>query len=350
VTLAWVVGSGGMLGSHVASSLTRSERREDAPFTLSERSESKGLRLWQPTAGAVPWSDPAAAIARLDEMAAAFLAAVKAEPDAGWAVVWCAGAGVVGTSAAALELEVRTWDTFLEKLGARVDAMRDRSGFVFLASSAGGVHGGCTDRPITERSLAAPISPYGRAKLAQEERLAAWAAARDVSTLVAHISNLYGPGQKMDKPQGLISHMSRTLIHREAIHIYVSLDSIRDYLYVGDAGRWIVEWIERVLAERAASSGAVHIRKICAAEEETTIAALIGVFRRVAKRHLKVINGIHPVTGQQPRKLQFRSVIWTGEPAGSHRTGLLDGVARVYRHQLGLYEAGELPPPSRTRV
>lgn len=332
LTLAWVIGSGGMLGSHVGNELAASS-----------------LRRWQPSGGPVPWSDGAAAIARLDEMAREFLA-VAAEADAEWAILWCAGAGVVATSAVALEMEVRTWNAFLDTLGAALDALPARRGFVFLASSAGGVHGGSTERPITERSPAAPISPYGRAKLAQEERLTAWASTRDVSTLIARISNLYGPGQRMDKPQGLISHMSRTLIHRQAIHIYVSLDTIRDYLFVGDAGRWITCWVERVLAERAAARSAVHVLKICAAEEETTIAALVGVFRRIAKRHLKMINGLHPSTGQQPLKLQFRSVVWPGDSIREQRTGLLDGVARVYRHQLGLYEAGELPPPSRTRV
>lgn len=329
--LTWVVGSGGLLGSHVTAELSP----------------------WRPEGAPVPWksTDEDAAVARLDEMAGAFLAAAADDPGPGWAIVWCAGAGVVATPAAALELEVRTFDAFLAKLSARLDALpslRGRPGFVFLASSAGGVHGGSTDRPITERSAPAPISPYGRAKLAQEERLAAWAATRDVSTLVARISNLYGPGQKMDKPQGLISHMSRTLIHRQAIHIYVSLDTIRDYLFAGDAARRIAGCLGRLVAERRNAAGPVHVVKICAAEEETTIASLIGVFRRVAKRHLKVVNGIHPVSGQQPLKLQFRSVVWTEEPTRA-RTALLDGVARVYRHQLRLYEAGALPPPATTR-
>lgn len=344
-TICWVVGRGGLLGSQVAAHLGHGEGGGD------DAGSRNALVSWQPE-GSIPWSDVSSSSAFLDRAASRFARAIAERADANWAVLWCAGAGVVGTSAEALDRETGTWRGFLESLGTRLTeaGLRDRRGFVFLASSAGGVHAGCSERPVTERSPARPTSAYGRAKLAQEEALAAWAAARpDVSTLVARISNLYGPGQKMDKPQGLVSHMSRTMIHRQAIHIYVPLDTIRDYVFAGDAGRWIAGWLVRLIAERSREEGPKHLTKICAAEEETTIAALIALFRRIAKRNLKIISGIHPVQGQQPLKLQFRSVVWPGEPATT-RTTLLDGIARVYRHQLRLYEAGELPPPSRKRV
>lgn len=325
MTLVWVIGRGGLLGSHVAGL-------------------GSGFRRWAAPPEPILWKDPEAARTQLQRMASAFIGEASASSSS-WAVLWCAGAGVVGTSQNALSDEVETFSSLLGSLGSALEGSRNESpGFFFLASSAGGIHGGSGHRPITELSPPRPISSYGRAKLEIEEALLAWAVPRDVSTLIARISNLYGPGQKLDKPQGLISYMSRALIHHQAIHVYVPLDTIRDYLYVGDAGRWIGAWTTRLVAERKAAGQALHIRKLCAAEEETTIAGLVGVFRRIAKRQLKLVHGIHPGVAEQPLVLQFRSCVWPGEPDGIPRTALHDGIARVFRHQLALYEAGELPP------
>jgi UDP-glucose 4-epimerase len=266
-------------------------------------------------------------------------------------VFWCAGAGVVGTSPATLDTESATWELFLERLGRELTAApaANRPGRLFLASSAGGLYAGSPERPLHEGSAPRPISPYGRAKLRQEQTLEQWAARHpQVSSLVARISNIYGPGQRMGKPQGLISHMSRCLIHHQPVHIYVPLDTIRDYVYVEDAASSLVHWMERLGAEAAASSGARRVVKICASEQETTIAALLGVFRRLAKRRLRVVSGLHPVHAQQPARLQFRSRVWSDEPRPA-ATGLAVGVDRVYRHQLRLFQAGALPAPSPPR-
>jgi UDP-glucose 4-epimerase len=254
-------------------------------------------------------------------------------------------------SPATLDAESSSFELFLEGLGAELagQGTRDQAGRVFLASSAGGVYAGSSDRPLHEGSLPRPISAYGRAKLRQEQELEGWAGRHpEVSVLVARISNLYGPGQKMDKPQGLISHMSRCLIHHQPVHIYVPLDTIRDYVFVEDAAHAIVRWMDRLGREAASSRDGRRVLKICASEQETTISALLGVFRRLAKRQLKVVSGLHAVRAQQPARLQFRSQVWSDEPR-SGGTTLAVGVARVYRHQLGLFRAGALPPPSPLR-
>lgn len=328
MTLAWTVGGGGLLGSQVV---------------FPRSGGFPEIRQWtQP--GPVPWENPPAARTRLDSFARSFLAQAVMDGTS-WAVLWCAGAGVVGTSPQALATEIETFSQFLTSVGSAVgDRSADLPGFLILASSAGGIYGGCSDRPITEQSPVHPISPYGHAKLAIEQSLLQWASGRDVSTLVARISNLYGPGQKLNKPQGLISHIARKLIYHQPIHIYVPLDTTRDYLYAGDAGRWIAAWTCRLVAERTARQAALRVEKICAAEEDTTISTLISVFRRIAKRQLKLIHGIQPLTRQQPLKLQFRSQIWPGLIKGMPRTLLLDGVARVYRHQLQLFTRGQLRP------
>ena len=125
---------------------------------------------------------------------------------ANWWTFWCAGAGVVGTPAAEMAAETETWERFLARLGSVLESTPPASRrplSVFFASSAGGIYAGSSAVRLTELSPTHPLSPYGEEKLRQERALVQWAASHiEVSTLVARISNLYGPGQKSSKPQG----------------------------------------------------------------------------------------------------------------------------------------------------
>jgi UDP-glucose 4-epimerase len=323
-TLAWVVGRGGLLGSCVERSLGASAWRPERPLA---------------------WRDPVPLAESIAEAARGFAARLAGGAFDGWCVCWCAGDGVVGTPADRLDAETASLRLLLERLGNALDgAGLDLPGRFFLASSAGGVYGGSRERPLTEATPPRPISDYGRAKLDQEETLQAWAHARPaVSVLVGRLSNVYGPGQHLDKPQGLISHMSRCLIFGVPVHIFVPLDTIRDYLFADDAGERIVAGLERL--RRESPGGGRHVTKVLGSERETTVAALVGVFRRIAKRQLRVVAGPHPVRAQQPARLQFRSTVWADEPT-LPATQLLDGVSRVHRHQLALFQAGRLQAPS----
>ncbi len=323
-TLAWVVGRGGLLGSCV------------------ERNSRSAV--WSPERPIV-WDDP-------DQLHASIEAAVRgfytrvAEGNFGlWRVYWCAGKGVVGTSADRLTAETTSLRFFLDQLSPAFDESRCvLPGQVFLASSAGGVYAGSTGHPLTEETLPQPISDYGRAKLEQENVLRDWARKQPrVSTLVGRLSNLYGPGQHLDKPQGLISHMSRCLIFSVPVRIYVPLDTIRDYLFAEDAAVHIVAGMARL--RREALNGDRHITKVYSSGKETTVAGLIGVFRQIAKRHLRIVSGLVPTRSLQPPRLQFRSSVWSDGP-DLPRTDLLDGVSRVHRHQLALFQSGQLPPPA----
>jgi UDP-glucose 4-epimerase len=312
-SLAWVVGRGGLLGSHVESGL-------------------RGWGGWELFRSAsFPWADADRLRPAMDAAAAAFESAAGAHGRG--AVLWCAGSSVVGASAAALAAETEAFDYFLSRLrGAAV-------GRFFLASSAGGIWGGSSDQPITEDSRPRPISLYGVAQLDKEAALARWAErSPGTSTLVGRLSNLYGPGQDLAKPQGLVSHLTRSLLRGQPAHVFVPLDTIRDYLYVGDAADAVVRAMER-LGEAPAGQ---HVLKIFASEQPTTVGELIGAFRRTAKRPLKVVTGLHAAALQQPLRLQFRSTVWR-DSVPTARTGLVEGIDRVFRHELALYQAGDLP-------
>jgi UDP-glucose 4-epimerase len=326
---AWVIGRGGLLGSHVERALV-----------------AGGSRPFVPDGPRRPWIDEPAIQAALAASAAAFLRTAAADAAPSWSVFWCAGAGVVATPPSELEGETRTFERFLAALGDALAASpaRARPGLIFLASSAGTVYGARPSLPITERSPTSAASSYGRAKLAQETALARFIGERpNVSGLVGRISNLYGPGQNMGKPQGLISHMSQSIIHRYPIHIYVPLDTVRDYVFAGDAASAIVRWMARRIRDPRPL-----VMKLCAAEQGTTIAALVNVMRQIARRRVKVVSALRPATGGQAPALQFRSVEWVDEPTGATTT-LLAGIGQVYRDHLRLHREGKLPAPDPSR-
>src|SRR5439155_18411404 len=126
----------------------------------------------------------------------------------------------------------------------------------------------------TEHPAPCHLSAYGRAKLRQEERLAAWAAARPgVSTLVGRISNLYGPDQNLSKPQGLIAHLSRCLLHHVPAHVFAPLDTLRDHDYAPDAAAQILRCIDRM----ARLAPPVRVTKLIASGQTASIGSILAI-------------------------------------------------------------------------
>jgi UDP-glucose 4-epimerase len=328
--LVWVVGQGGLLGSHLARVVAQTPRGADVA----------GRTLWAPPDSRWAWSAPDQLRLQLGQAARAFMRAVMAGGHASWCVYWAAGASIVGSTAAALAAETETLGHALAAIGAQLSGARV-PGLFFLASSAGGVYGRCPDSPATEASPCLPVSDYGREKLRQEALLGRWAHAHDVRGLVGRISNLYGPGQNLDKPQGLITHLVRSLVLDRPVHLYVPLDTLRDYVHVDDCARAIARTTAHLLAEPAAPGGV----KIFASEQPTSISALIGIISRVTRRRPLVVHAApRALTEQQPRRLTFRSTVWLDARAACG-TGLPVGISQVYQHLLGLFRDGKLAPP-----
>jgi UDP-glucose 4-epimerase len=301
-----VVGGGGLLGSAVVRELRRSGR----PHAVAK----------------VPWGDTAAADSALEHAAEELLS-----HQLPWRLFWCAGSGVVASDQRHLEEEVETLQTFLSRLGPIASAPGAPPGVVFLASSAGGIYAGSPSPPFTEETPARPISPYGAAKLAAEQRLHEFAARTGVRVLVGRITNLYGPGQDPTKAQGLITVLCRSHLARRPVSIYVSLETARDYVFVDDVARLAVAGVDRV---STAPAGQV-VTKILASQTGTTVAAILGELRRITKHRPRVVLAASSLARFQPQDLRFRSTVWrdldrlvtTSLPAGiaaTMRTALHD--------------------------
>jgi UDP-glucose 4-epimerase len=322
--LLWVIGGGGLLGSHLRPAL---------------RAHLPRAELWQSAPPHFSWHDPARLAAELDNAVAAFAAAARERAGA-WAVFWCAGKGVVTSAAAALEPEWLAWTRLLELLGRGLAAPQPAlPGAVFFASSAGALYRDDRGDFLTEDTPPIANSAYGAHKLRMEDALRGFkAACPNVSGLIGRISSLYGPGQDLQKAQGIISRLSQCLIYRRPVDIYVSLDTRRDYLFVDDCAHQVAASIRRLLADRPGT-----VTKIFACEDLTSLARIVGVFFRMAKhRPLIICRQPH---GTQPVSLKFRSRVWR-DLEGLRKTDLATGIHLVHEHQLDLFRQGQLPPPA----
>nr|WP_246416509.1 NAD-dependent epimerase/dehydratase family protein [Nocardioides luti] len=241
----------------------------------------------------VPWGDHDAALAAL-------LAATRAAAASGgrWRLVWTAGAGVVATPAEDVAAEVALFRAFVAGV---VDLPDD----FFLASSAGGVYAGSPDpAPFSETSATHALAPYGHAKLAMEVAVRDLAA-RGTRVLVGRLANLYGPGQDLAKPQGLVSQVCLTQLTRTTLNLYVSLDTLRDYLYVADAAAMVVAGLDLLAAE---PPGTV-VTKVLASGRSLSVAAVVGESSRGFRRRPRL--STRSATGPQVLDLRLRSEVWT---------------------------------------
>jgi UDP-glucose 4-epimerase len=233
-------------------------------------------RCWSPSTR-ITWDDESDRDARIHAAAAEFLDAVG---DGPWEVVWCAGAGVVGTGEAGLLAEARAVRVLLNALAT----VRRSGGTVFLASSSA-VYAGSVGAPFHEGSPVAPLSPYGFTKLDQEQAVTAWASQTGNRVVIGRIANVYGPGQDLGKPQGLVSRVCLSLLLQTPLTLYVPLDTIRDYVYVEDCAAMVVAAVDDAAAQ---PPGSASVRLI-ATGHGVTIGHLLDVGRRVVKRRLPVV-------------------------------------------------------------
>jgi UDP-glucose 4-epimerase len=262
---------------------------------------------------------------------------LRAAGDRPWSVAWCAGAGVMGTSARALDLELVALRETLAALGT---APQGNRGAFFFASSAGGVYAGVGMPPYDESSPVRALAPYGRAKLDAEALVTDWSQGTGTPSLIGRISNLYGPGQNLAKAQGLISQICRSHLTGQPLSIYVSLDTLRDYFFAPDCAGLIVAGLARLRQEQSANGPRV-VTKILASQRAITIGAVLGEMRRIFKSSPRIVLGASNVAAMQARDLSLRSRVW---PDLDRRilTPLPVGVAATVSDLLRRLQAGAL--------
>ena len=95
---------------------------------------------------------------------------------------------------------------------------------------------GATALPSTAQStVPAPTSVYGATKLAQENILKAWGAARGVPITILRLQNVYGPGQSLiNSYTGIVSLFSQWAREGKSIPLYEDGAIVRDFVFIDD--------------------------------------------------------------------------------------------------------------------
>jgi UDP-glucose 4-epimerase len=306
--LAWVVGARGLLGSGVRRAIARRQDWELFPSPL------------------LPWSDPDAFAAAARQGVRDLIAASVAR-QAPWSIIWSAGAVVTSSPPSAFDGERDQIRRFLDIVRAEA-SLSPSQGSVFFASSGGGVYAGSVGPPFTEETEPVPLAQYGRFKLEMEAEMRRFAEASRIPVLIGRITNLYGPGQRLDKMQGLISHLALARFTAKPVFIFVPLETVRDYIFVDDCGAQILDAMDRLAIEAPTLPSPPVVIKIFGSGEGVSISTLLGYYRAITKSLPSVVLGSTASTKHQAIDLRMRSVVWpeldrrerTPVAAGFHAT------------------------------
>jgi len=107
---------------------------------------------------------------------------------------------------------------------------------VVLTSTGGAIYGEL-DRPAREDDLRSPLSPYGVAKLAAEEYLAAWNRLHGTRHGTLRFGNVYGPRQEASLEGGVVAIFLNAMAAGEGTTIFGDGGQTRDFVHVDDVVR-----------------------------------------------------------------------------------------------------------------
>lgn len=310
MTISWVIGSSGLLGSALVRQL-----------------RSAGVEVFTHAEG-FQWRSPGQLRHQFEQAMRDFGA--RARSSERWEIYWAAGIGTMLSTADDMEREAEIISRFLHTLGGNRD-LTIVPGVLAFASSAGAIYAGSTDYVVSEGSAPAPTTRYACAKLEQERMFAHVAGALGhCAILNARLSTLYGPGQAYGKRQGLIAHIARCVITNDPIHIYVPFDTIRDYITADDAAQSVTGGVWQLHGSRGAAL------RIVASERPTTIAQILAAFKKLARRPPRIVTSASPVAASYSRRIQFRS-IHSSPDERSRRRNLMVGIADLLATERTVY-------------
>ena len=113
------------------------------------------------------------------------------------------------------------------------------------------------------------------------------------------------------------------LLKRQPTHVFVPLETIRDYLWSQDAAEILIESSKRAFEQRQS------VIKIVSAERPTTIAELLHTIQQISKRRHLITSGFQPEKAKayQPC-FRFQSIVY---PDLSHlaKTSLQSGIFQI---------------------
>ena len=249
---AVVTGGAGFIGSHVAAALVA---RGDEVHVLDNL--STGRREFVPDGARLRVGD-------IREDADLDPVFDEARPEVCFHL---AAQADVGTSVAR-----PVYDAEVNVLGTvrLLEAARRHGAQVVFSSTGGAIYGECV-APAPEDAPRLPLSPYGTAKLAAEEYLAAWNRLHGSRHVALRFANVYGPHQAAGLEGGVVAIFLERMAAGESCTIFGDGSQTRDFVYVGDV-------VRAVLAAAGHEGGVFNV----GTGLETSVSALYEACGRVA--------------------------------------------------------------------
>jgi len=156
--------------------------------------------------------------------------------------------------------------------------------FIYF-SSGGTVYGNPEFKnPINEDHSIEPISNYGLTKFVAEQYIRLILKNSNISSYILRPSNVYGPYQNLNKPQGIIGHAFKAAINEHPLFLYKNGEIIRDFVHVEDLANAVYKCINR-----ANSSENMFIYNI-GSGEPISMNELIQWINKITGKKISIIN------------------------------------------------------------
>ena len=153
-------------------------------------------------------------------------------------VVWLAHLEQGRFNEREIEVNVAPFENFLARA---TESATEK--FVFV-SSGGSVYGEPSVLPIPENHPRAPLSSYGRAKRALEDKLFEFARETDLKTAVIRPGNIYGFDDPQRASKGIVAAFLAAIRDRQTFTLIHKGQTVRDFIHVRDVSRAILAAVE----------------------------------------------------------------------------------------------------------
>jgi UDP-glucose 4-epimerase len=196
---------------------------------------------------------------------------------------------------------------------------------VVFTSSAGTVYDTEAPGPCAETAPTRPTCRYGVAKLALERLLLDYSG--DIPAVVLRLSNVYGPGQRVDKSQGVLAYWLSAAASGRPLQLIGDPTATRDYVYIDDV-------VDCMLQVAARSPGLVTDGPLVlnvASGVSTPLADLLSTVEYVVGRELPVDRVPGRAVDRRNTSLDVRRA--ARRLGWQPRTSLADGITAMWQHQ-----------------
>ena len=150
---------------------------------------------------------------------------------------------------------------------------------VVFISSGGTVYGKENACPLPEETPTYPISSYGIQKVTIEKLLYLYKYLYGLDYRVIRLANPYGPYQRPDGVLGAATTFTYKALKKEQIVVYGDGSVVRDYIYIDDAIRGIINIVDGDNHHRTFNLGS---------GKGTSIKELLGIIENVVDHELDI--------------------------------------------------------------